>query len=41
VHERQDRGLSTAPTADEIAAAIDPIISFVRAGLEAVTDQTR
>jgi AcrR family transcriptional regulator len=41
VLERQDRGLSTAPTADEIAAAIDPIISFVRAGLEAVTDQTR
>jgi AcrR family transcriptional regulator len=35
VLERQDRGLSKAPTAEEIAAAIDPIISFVRAGLEA------
>jgi AcrR family transcriptional regulator len=41
VLEREDRGLSTAPTAEEIAAAIDPVISFVRAGLEAVTDQTR
>lgn len=35
VLEKQDRGLSRAPTADEIAAAIDPIISFVRAGLHA------
>ena len=35
VLEKQDRGLSRAPTADEIAAAIDPIIAFVRAGLHA------
>src|SRR5205085_1712990 len=30
--ERQDRGHSTVPTNEEIAAAIDPVISFVRAG---------
>ena len=41
VLERQDRDLSTAPTAEEITAAIDPIISFVRAGLEAFPEQTR
>jgi AcrR family transcriptional regulator len=35
VLERQDRGRSTAPTNKEIAAAIDPIIAFVRAGLQA------
>ena len=35
------RGLSTAPTPDEIAAAIDPVISFVRAGLEAGTNPPR
>jgi AcrR family transcriptional regulator len=39
--ERQDRGLSKTPTSTEIAAAIDPIISFVRAGLEALPDRTR
>jgi AcrR family transcriptional regulator len=36
VLERQDRDLSTPPTNEEIAAAIDPIISFVRAGLQAL-----
>jgi AcrR family transcriptional regulator len=36
VLERQDRGLSTVPTNEEIAAAIDPVISFVRAGLQAL-----
>jgi AcrR family transcriptional regulator len=35
VLERQDRGRSTAPTNEEIAAAIDPVIAFVRAGLQA------
>jgi AcrR family transcriptional regulator len=40
VLERQDRGLSTAPTRTEIAAAIDPVISFVRAGLEALPERT-
>jgi AcrR family transcriptional regulator len=40
VLERQDRGLTKAPTAEEIAAAIDPIISFVRAGLQAFPEQT-
>jgi AcrR family transcriptional regulator len=40
VLERQDRGLSTAPTNAEIAAAIDPVISFVRAGLQALPDRT-
>jgi AcrR family transcriptional regulator len=35
VLERQDRGRSTPPSNEEIAAAIDPIISFVRAGLQA------
>jgi AcrR family transcriptional regulator len=40
VLERQDRGLSTAPTNEEIAAAIDPVISFVRAGLQALPDRT-
>ena len=39
VLERQDRKLSTG-TNEEIAAAIDPIIAFVRAGLEAVPDRT-
>ena len=34
--ERQDRGHSTVPTNEEIAAAIDPVISFVRAGLQAL-----
>jgi AcrR family transcriptional regulator len=38
--ERQDRGLSTAPTNEEIAAAIDPAISFVRAGLQALPGRT-
>jgi hypothetical protein len=40
VLERQDRGLSKAPTTEEIAAAIDPIISFVRAGLQAFPNRT-
>jgi AcrR family transcriptional regulator len=39
VLERQDRGLSTPPTNEEIAAAIDPVISFVRAGLQALPDR--
>jgi AcrR family transcriptional regulator len=39
VLERQDSERTTAPTADEIAAAIDPIISFVRAGLQAFPEQ--
>jgi len=40
VLERQDRGPSTAPTNEEIAAAIDPVIAFVRAGLRALPDRT-
>jgi AcrR family transcriptional regulator len=40
VLERQDRGVSTVPTNEEIAAAIDPVISFVRAGLQALPDRT-
>jgi AcrR family transcriptional regulator len=36
VLERQDRVVSTVPTNEEIAAAIDPVISFVRAGLQAL-----
>ena len=40
VLERQDRGPSTAPTNAEIAAAIDPVISFVRAGLQALPGPT-
>jgi AcrR family transcriptional regulator len=40
VLERQDRGHSTVPTHEEIATAIDPVISFVRAGLEALPDRT-
>jgi AcrR family transcriptional regulator len=36
VLERQDRGASTVATNEEIAAAIDPVISFVRAGLQAL-----
>jgi AcrR family transcriptional regulator len=39
VLERQDRGLSTPPTNEEIAAAIDPILAFVRAGLQALPDR--
>jgi AcrR family transcriptional regulator len=35
VLERQERERSSEPTPEEIVAAIDPIISFVRAGLEA------
>jgi AcrR family transcriptional regulator len=35
VLEKQDRGLSRTPTREEVAAAIDPIIAFVRAGLHA------
>jgi AcrR family transcriptional regulator len=40
VLERQDRGLSTVPKNEEIAAAIDPVISFVRAGLQALPGRT-
>jgi AcrR family transcriptional regulator len=40
VLERQDRGLSRAPTSTEVAAAIDPVICFVRAGLQALPDRT-
>src|SRR5690349_5293999 len=36
---RQNRGVSAAPTPEEIAAAIDPIIAFVRAGLAALPDR--
>jgi AcrR family transcriptional regulator len=35
VLERQDRGHAAVPTKDEIASAIDPVIAFVRAGLQA------
>jgi AcrR family transcriptional regulator len=41
VLERQDRGDSTVPTHEEIAAAIEPVISFVRAGLQALPDPAR
>ena len=41
VLERQDRGLSKPPTNAEIVAAIDPVIAFVRAGLEALPERTR
>jgi AcrR family transcriptional regulator len=41
VLERQDREHSTVPTHEEIAAAIDPVISFVRAGLQALPDPAR
>ena len=34
--DRQDRGPSAALTNEEIAAAIDPVIAFVRAGLQAL-----
>jgi AcrR family transcriptional regulator len=40
VLERQDRGFSSTPTSAEIAAAIDPVIAFVRAGLQALPDAT-
>jgi AcrR family transcriptional regulator len=40
VLERQDRGLLTVPKNEEIAAAIDPVISFVRAGLQALPERT-
>lgn len=39
VLEKQESGRNGAPTAEEIAAAIDPVISFVRAGLHAFPDQ--
>jgi AcrR family transcriptional regulator len=38
VLERQGRALTAAPTSAEIAAAIDPVIAFVRAGLQALPD---
>jgi AcrR family transcriptional regulator len=34
--ERRDRGSSAPDTTEEVAAAIDPVIAFVRAGLEAL-----
>src|SRR5262245_764988 len=40
VLERQDRGLSKTPSPAEIAAAIDPVIAFVRAGLQAPQERT-
>ena len=36
--ERNERWHSTTPTRQEVAEAIDPIIAFVRAGLEALPD---
>ena len=39
VLERQDHGMSQTRTGDEVAAAIDPIIAFVRAGLQALPAQ--
>src|SRR5919197_1357863 len=36
VLEERERGQPPPHTADEIAAAIDPIIAFVRAGLKAL-----
>jgi AcrR family transcriptional regulator len=36
VLERQERDPSTPPTNEEIATAIDPVLSFVRAGLGAL-----
>jgi AcrR family transcriptional regulator len=40
VLEKQDSGRTRAATAEEIAAAIDPVISFVRAGLHSFPDET-
>ena len=34
--ERRERGSSAPHTTEQVAAAIDPVISFVRAGLEAL-----
>jgi len=39
VLERQESERTTTPTPAELAAAIDPIISFVRAGLHAFPEQ--
>ena len=39
VLEKQNGGRMSAPTAEEIAAAIDPVISFVRAGLQSFPDE--
>jgi AcrR family transcriptional regulator len=41
VLERQDRAVSRTPTSVEIAAAIDPVLAFVRAGLQALPGTTR
>jgi hypothetical protein len=41
VLERQDRELSQTPTSDEVAAAIDPIIAFVHAGLQALPPEPK
>jgi AcrR family transcriptional regulator len=35
VLERQNRGDAAVPTSEDVAAAIDPVIAFVRAGLQA------
>ena len=40
VLERQDHALSKTPASTEIAAAIDPVIAFVRAGLKALPEKT-
>jgi AcrR family transcriptional regulator len=36
--ERQEGWRSKAPTSEEVAAAIDPILAFVRAGLQALPE---
>jgi AcrR family transcriptional regulator len=41
VLERQDRGMPPPHTAEEIAAAVDPVIAFVRAGLQALPSRPR
>jgi AcrR family transcriptional regulator len=40
VLEQRDRGSSASYTTEDVAAAIDPVISFVRAGLEALPAPT-
>jgi AcrR family transcriptional regulator len=41
VLERQDRGMPPPHTGEEIAAAVDPVIAFVRAGLQALPCRPR
>jgi AcrR family transcriptional regulator len=38
VLERQERGLSASRSNEEVAAAIDPVLAFVRAGLAALPE---